>query len=135
VIVRQVAKALGRIDIAVLAPDAELARPADRLSDADWAKVIGLNLSAVFYACRALAREMARREPQDGAAGHIMVITRAPKPEDGVAYRTAKAGLRGLAEALASEWRERRIAVELIVSDGQDETALVEAVISRLIRA
>jgi NAD(P)-dependent dehydrogenase (short-subunit alcohol dehydrogenase family) len=135
VTVRQVAKALGRIDIAVLAPDVELARPADRISDADWAKVIGLNLNAVFYACRAIAREMARQGAQEGVVGRIVVVTRAPELEDGVAYRTAKAGLWGLVEALAAEWRDRGISVELVVSDRQDEAAMIEAMMSRLARA
>ena len=56
VMVKQVLKELGRIDVLVNAPDAFVAKPATRVSDADWAKTIGANLGATFYACRAAGR-------------------------------------------------------------------------------
>ena len=111
VTVRQVAKALGRIDVAVLAPNLQLSRPAERLSDAEWSSVIGVNLSAVFYACRAVAREMFRQPANDGPAGRIVVIAREPAAEDGAAYRAASAGLHGLVAALQQEWREKGVTV------------------------
>ena len=131
VTVRQVAKALGRIDVLIIAPDFQLVRPAERLSDAEWSKVLNLNLSAVFYACRAGAREMFRLEPSPdrGTRGRIVVVTRLPRAEDGVAYRSAKAGVTGLAEALQDEWVVRGVGVQMVV---MGETEDLESVAGRV---
>src|SRR3990170_5220802 len=60
VMVRQVAKELGGIDVLVNAPDLFVGKPATRTSDAEWSKVIAGNLSATFFVCRAAGREMLR---------------------------------------------------------------------------
>jgi NAD(P)-dependent dehydrogenase (short-subunit alcohol dehydrogenase family) len=122
--VRQVAKAFGRIDLLVVASDLQLTRPAERLSDAEWSKLLGLNLSSVFYACRAVAREMFRLEPVNEVRGRIIVLTRQAQPEDGAAYRAAKAGLTGLVEALDDEWASKGVSAGLVVrGDTDDEDA------------
>lgn len=130
VTVRQVAKALGRIDLLIVAPDLQLPRPVERLSDAEWSKIIGLNLSAVFYACRAVAREMFRQEPAGETRGQIAVLTRTPRPDDGAAYQAAKAGLGGLVEALRREWREKGISIHLVAfASGDSERGIADSVI------
>jgi NAD(P)-dependent dehydrogenase (short-subunit alcohol dehydrogenase family) len=131
VTVRQVAKALGRIDVAVLAPNLQLSRPAERLSDAEWSKVIGVNLSAVFYACRAIAREMFRQPAAEGTAGQILVIARDPASDDGAAYRAASAGLQGLVEALQEEWRERGVTMDRLACKTSERDEDVAASVLR----
>jgi len=123
--VRQVAKALGAIDVLVVAPDLPLNRPAERLSDADWARVIGLNLSAVFYACRAVAREMLNRDlPAEQSRGRIIVVAPEAQSDAGAAYRAAKGGVAALVEALDDEWAARGISVTLVsVGDLEDPEA------------
>src|SRR3990172_12138877 len=69
VMVRQVAKELGRIDVLVNAPSAFLGKPATKVSDAEWAKVIGRNLSATFFACRAVGREMLKQGTENKEPG------------------------------------------------------------------
>jgi NAD(P)-dependent dehydrogenase (short-subunit alcohol dehydrogenase family) len=113
--IRQVAKALGRIDLLVIASDLRLGRPAERLSDADWSKVINQNLGAVFYACRGVAREMLRQEPPpDEVRGRIIVLTPSPEAlavETDAAYAAAKGGASALVSALAREWAGQGIFV------------------------
>lgn len=130
VTVRQVAKALCRIDLLVAAPDLALARPAERLSDGEWSRVINGNLGAVFYACRGVAREMFRLEPDaSGRRGRIVVMTRPVSSEDGAAYRAARAGVEGLVGALAREWADRGVEVALAAMDAEeDEAAMAERV-------
>ncbi len=128
VAVRQVAKALGGIDVLVLAAEFHLPRPAERLTDAEWARVINQNLSAVFFACRGAAREMLRQSPAPtAAAGRIVVLLPAPATQaQEAAFAAARAGVAALVAALAREWAS--IAVNAIALPAvPDEAALARA--------
>jgi NAD(P)-dependent dehydrogenase (short-subunit alcohol dehydrogenase family) len=134
--VRQVAKELGGIDVLVVATGARAGQAVERLSDADWAKVLGQNLSAVFYACRSVAREMLRQEPSpDGSRGIIMILTppgEALADEQDVAYGAAQSGVVALARGLVREWAPQGIAVERIeASLGSEDEASSEEAASR----
>jgi NAD(P)-dependent dehydrogenase (short-subunit alcohol dehydrogenase family) len=113
VMVRQVAKEMGGIDVLVNAADAFLAKPAARTSDADWARVIGQNLSATFFACRAAGKEMLGQEN----GGRIINVASA-LGERGLAnasaYCAAQAGILNLSRALAQEWAASGITVNAI---------------------
>lgn len=115
VMVRQVAKELGGIDVLVTAPDLFLGKPATRISDADWARVIGGNLSATFFACRAAGREMLKN---DGAAKGRIITVASVLGERGLsnasAYCAAQAGILNLTRALAQEWAAQGITVNAI---------------------
>ena len=87
VMTRQVAKELGGLDIAVACPDQRQTGPTERLSEAEWAKLVGVNLSSVFFACRSAAREMSRQ-----SGGAIVIVSSAG---DGAAYNALKAAARG----------------------------------------
>jgi len=125
VMVRQVAKELGRIDVLVNAPDAFVAKPATRISDADWAKAIGGNLSATFFTCRAVGREMLKQEGQGSGVkgqgamtgGRIINIA-SVLGERGLpnasAYCAAQAGILNLTRALSQEWARDGITVNAI---------------------
>jgi NAD(P)-dependent dehydrogenase (short-subunit alcohol dehydrogenase family) len=132
--VRQVAKELGRIDLLIIAPDFKLARPTERLSDAEWAKVMNLNLSGVFYACRSVAREMVRQEvADDGVRGRIILLTpprEALSQETNAAYIAAKAGALALIGSLAREWSPVSISVNAIaVAPDTTDRSLVDAAV------
>jgi NAD(P)-dependent dehydrogenase (short-subunit alcohol dehydrogenase family) len=61
VMVRQVVKEMGGIDILVTAPDLFLGKASEKTSDLEWGRVVNANLSSVFYACRAAGREMVKQ--------------------------------------------------------------------------
>ena len=123
VMVKQVLKELGRIDVLVNAPDVFVAKPATRVSDADWAKVIAGNLSATFFMCRAVGREMMRQEGRGsrvegrGGGGRIINVA-SVLGERGLAnasaYCAAQAGILNLTRALAQEWAGQGITANAI---------------------
>ncbi len=123
VMVRQVAKELGGIDVLVNAPGLFLGKAATKVSDVDWARVIGQNLSATFFTCRAVGREMLKqgtRNEEQGtrsATGRIVNVA-SVLGERGLAnasaYCAAQGGILNLTRALAQEWAAQGITVNAI---------------------
>jgi 3-oxoacyl-[acyl-carrier protein] reductase len=124
VAVRQIAKQLPVIDLLVISPGLTVLRPAERLSDAEWARALGFNLSSVFYGCRAVAREMLAKS--DAQGGRIVVLLPStPDVEGTAALVAARAGLEALVPALAREWRDRGVLVNAVAlpPDSDDEAS------------
>jgi 3-oxoacyl-[acyl-carrier protein] reductase len=112
VMVRQVVKDLGGLDILVTAPDLFLGKAAEKTSDLEWSRIIGANLSPVFYACRAAGREMIKRR-----WGRIINVASAMGERglaNSAAYCAAKAGVMNLTRALAQEWGPHGVTVNCI---------------------
>jgi 3-oxoacyl-[acyl-carrier protein] reductase len=95
-----------------------------RMSDADWAKVLDVDLAAPFRLSRAALKFMLRRK-----AGRIInigsVVGSTGNPGQ-ANYAAAKAGLIGLTKALAQEVASRGITVNLI-APGFIETPMTDA--------
>jgi 3-oxoacyl-[acyl-carrier protein] reductase len=95
-----------------------------RMSDADWAKVLDVDLAAPFRLSRAALKFMLRRK-----AGRIInigsVVGSTGNPGQ-ANYAAAKAGLLGLTKALAQEVASRGITVNLI-APGFIETPMTDA--------
>jgi len=126
VAVRQVAKALGGLDAAVVISDQRQERATQRLSDAEWTKVVGQNLGAVFYVARAAYREFASKEPDAvGVRGRVVVVQREPSERDGSVYKAAKIGALALVQALREEWQDDGVAVSLVSVPGSEEDRVV----------
>ena len=111
-LVPQTEAAMGEIDI--LVNNAGLTRDAlfVRISDADWDKVIAVNLTAAFRLCRAALRPMMRNR-----RGRIISISSvvAVSGNAGQAnYAASKAGLIGMTKALAQEVASRGVTVNCI---------------------
>jgi 3-oxoacyl-[acyl-carrier protein] reductase len=115
---------LGKVDI--LVNNAGLTKDglALRMSDADWAKVLDVDLAAPFRLSRAALKFMLRRK-----AGRIInigsVVGSTGNPGQ-ANYAAAKAGLLGLTKALAQEVASRGITVNLI-APGFIETPMTDA--------
>ncbi len=104
--------ALGKVDI--LVNNAGLTKDglALRMSDADWVKVLDVDLGAPFRLSRAALKFMMRRKY--GRIINIGSIVGATGNPGQANYCAAKAGLSGLTKSLAQEIASRNITVNLI---------------------
>jgi len=111
--VAQVMGRWGRLDILVNnAGITGRSFPIWELSDEDWQRVIDVDLTSVFFCCRAAVRVML---PQ--GAGRIINIASIAGKEGNptlVPYSSAKAGVIGLTKALAKEVATRGILVHAV---------------------
>jgi len=103
----------GRLDIAVNnAGITGRSFPIWELEDEDWARVIDVDLSGVFYCCRAEVTVMLEQ-----GSGRIVNIASIAGKEGNptlVPYSSAKAGVIGLTKALAKEVATRGILVNAV---------------------
>lgn len=123
-LVPDVEAALGQIDVLVSNAGVNKDNLFIRMQDADWDRVIEVNLSAAFRLTKAALRGMLRRR-----AGRIILMSSVV----GVAgnagqanYAASKAGLLGMGKSLAKEVAKRGITVNAI-APGYIDTAMVQA--------
>ena len=115
---------LGQIDILVFAagtntPD----RAMSRLTAEIWDMMIGANLSAAYYATRAVLPVMRTRK-----AGHLIYISSISgltADVSGASYQAAKRGVLGLAHAIRVEEKEHGIRT-CVICPGLVETEILE---------
>ena len=104
--------ALGRIDILICTAAILLRKPALEIDDADWQRVLTVNLHAGF----ALAQEAARAMLPRGH-GRIVMVSSVNQwtPNPGLAaYAASKAGMMQMARVMALELAPHGITVNLI---------------------
>jgi NAD(P)-dependent dehydrogenase (short-subunit alcohol dehydrogenase family) len=120
--VSAVLEAFGRIDILVngvgdaipspLVPRPGHARDAERASDENIERVMGLNLSSALLCMRAVAPAMLER--RSGTIVNVGSFAGARGGAGMSLYAAAKSGLAGLTRALALEWAEYGVRVNAI---------------------
>ncbi len=85
----------GRLDVIVNNAATYVSRRLLDTTDVDWNTVIGVNLSGMFFGCRAAIRQMLRQEPRHEVRGRIVNITSQhgmiSAPDD-FAYGVSKSG-------------------------------------------
>jgi NAD(P)-dependent dehydrogenase (short-subunit alcohol dehydrogenase family) len=121
---KEVEAALGGADI--LVNNAGILRPGglDKLSLADWNKILAVNLTGYLLAAQSFGEGM--RQRKRGAMVHIASIAATePQPFSG-AYSTAKTGVVMLSRQLAYEWGGQGVRSN-VVSPGLIRTPLSEA--------
>jgi len=111
--VRAVVERWGRLDVLVNnAGITGRSFPIWELTDEDWARVVAVDLTSVFFCCRAAVKVML---PQ--GSGRIINIASIAGKEGNptlVPYSSAKAGVIGLTKALAKEVATRGILVNAV---------------------
>jgi 3-oxoacyl-[acyl-carrier protein] reductase len=110
---REAWERLGGLDVLVNAAGVYPSRLLLEMSDAEWSRVLDVNLNAPY----ALCTEFARLLVADGRPGHIVNITSGAADRarrGGAHYCTSKAALTMLTKALALELAAHRIHVNAV---------------------
>lgn len=115
---------LGPLAVAVNCAGINHSAPAEEMTDEDWQRVINVNLTGIFYCCRAEARRML-----DRGAGSIINIasmsaTIVNRDLWQAHYNASKAGVKHLTATLAMEWARRGVRVNSI-SPGYIATPMI----------
>jgi NAD(P)-dependent dehydrogenase (short-subunit alcohol dehydrogenase family) len=123
--VDEVSEQLGGLDIVVNLAAIELENRADAVTEDEWNKVIGVDLSGAFWLSQAAAEKMI----ESGKGGRIIHFSSTRSVAGGkrgfAAYAAAKGGLNNLIRQLATEWGQHGIAVNG-VAPGFVPTALTQ---------
>jgi NAD(P)-dependent dehydrogenase (short-subunit alcohol dehydrogenase family) len=112
--VEAAAKASADVDILINNAGLVTNAPALETTDADWRRVLSVDLDGVFICSRAFGRAMAARRLGaivniGSMAGDIVVY-----PQGQPAYNAAKAGVAMLTKSLAAEWAKSGVRVNAV---------------------
>ena len=109
----EVIQRTGRIDVLVNnAGIAGRAAPVWEQSDSDWQSVIDINLTAVFYTCRAVLPRM--RERNYGRIVNIASLAGKEGNPNMTAYSASKAGVIAISKSIAKETATENICVNSV---------------------
>ncbi|WP_322816035.1 SDR family NAD(P)-dependent oxidoreductase [Chloroflexus sp.] len=129
--VNHVLRQWGRIDILVNNAAVLSSAPFLNLTSAEWERTLAVNLTAIYYTCRAVVPAMITT----GYGRLITIASVAGKRGGGIlgsaAYSTAKAGAIGLTKALARELGPHGITANTICP-GPVETPLLSVMMPEL---
>ncbi len=125
--VRQTAEHFGRLDILVNGAGINLRQPATTFSEADWERIMAVNLKGAFFACQAAAAIM--REQGGGKMINLGSVSFEIALPNIALYAISKGGMRQMTRALAIEWARENIQVNAI-APGRFWTSMTDAVFS-----
>ena len=140
-LVEQTVARFGRLDVLVNNACIRHARPLLDLEEADWQRVLDVNLSGVYRCCRAAVRQLLRQDPVDGVRGRIVNLSSQhgmiAAPED-LAYGVSKAGIMYLTRQVATDYAAQQIVCNAVapgkIQTGQGGRALAPVVMDRATR-
>lgn len=123
----EIIKHFGRLDILVNNAGVYFPKPALELTEADWDKMLDINLRGQFFCAQRAAKEMAKNK-----WGRIINISSIASGQIGIGvaggahYTASKGGIIGMSETLAIEWASLGINVN-VIAPGAIDTPMVQA--------
>ncbi len=111
--IQQVAQRFGRLDIAVNNAGIGILGADEEIAQADWDKVIAVNLTGTFLCAQAAAQQMIRQTPTEGKIINIASMS-ATIANCNASYDASKAGVVHMTRTLAAEWGRYNINVNCI---------------------
>ncbi|HEY1416568.1 MAG TPA: SDR family NAD(P)-dependent oxidoreductase, partial [Myxococcaceae bacterium] len=121
-VVASVERGLGPVDVLVNDAGVALRRPVSEMSDADWDRIMAVNLSGPFYLCRRCVPGMAGR--RWGRVVNVSSISGRLGTAGMTAYCASKWGLNGFTQALAAEVKDRNVLVAAVLPGSTDTEML-----------
>jgi NAD(P)-dependent dehydrogenase (short-subunit alcohol dehydrogenase family) len=109
----EIRKTFGSVEILINAPGINSATPVFEISEAEWEKIINVNLKSAFFACQIFGKQML----EQGNGGSIINISSAssgPPLSKVFTYGISKAGVNNMTQFLAREWAPHKIRVNAI---------------------
>jgi len=126
--VQQTAAHFGRLDILVNGAGINIRQPVDTFTEADWDRLMAVNLKSVFFTCQEAAKFM--RQQGKGKIINLGSLSFEIVVPNIALYAISKGGMRQLTRALAVEWAKDQINVNAI-APGRFWTAMTDAVFSK----
>jgi len=120
--VRAVERGLGPVDVLVNDAGIALRRQVAEMSDADWDRILRVNLNGPFYLARRCIPGMVER--RWGRVVNVSSISGRMGTAGMSAYCASKWGLNGLTQALAAEVKERNVLVTAVLPGSVDTEML-----------
>lgn len=107
-----VVAAFGRVDVLVNAAGTHLRRPTVATGLREWRRVLEVNLTGPFLACKVIGETML--DQGDGRIVNVCSMAAHVGLEETAAYGASKGGLLSLTRSLAREWADRGVTVNSI---------------------
>jgi NAD(P)-dependent dehydrogenase (short-subunit alcohol dehydrogenase family) len=107
----------GRIDGVVTAAGVAGGGPVHLVDEAEWSRVVGVNLTGTFLICRHVVRHMLEQEPVDEQRGSLVTIASVEGIEGtagGSSYNASKGGVVLLTKNMAIDYGPRGIRANAI---------------------
>jgi 3-oxoacyl-[acyl-carrier protein] reductase len=101
-----------RLDVLVNAHDLPFAKPLPEVTPDEWRRVVDVNLTGVYLACRAAAAPMLSQG--SGRIINVVSLLAERGMVNGAPYCAAQAGVMNLTRALALEWARSGVTVNAI---------------------
>jgi 2-dehydro-3-deoxy-D-gluconate 5-dehydrogenase len=104
--------AFGRVDVLVNAAGTHLRRPAEATGVQEWRRVLDVNLTGPFLACKVIGAAML--DQGDGRIVNLCSMAAHVGLQETAAYGASKGGLLALTRSLAREWAGRGVTVNSV---------------------
>lgn len=112
-LIQHAVERFGGLDLLVNNAGIGFFKPAEQLNPSEWDRLIGVNLSGVFYCCHEAIPRM--RQRGGGYIFNISSLAGVNAFPGGAAYNASKFGLNGFSEALMQEVRYDGIRVSYVM--------------------